>query len=250
MAKLAIIGGSGFTRFPGLIERETLLPETAWGQPSDYLVRGELEGQCFWFLPRHGREHSVPPHRVNSRANIQALADRGVTRIIALSAVGGIAPDCSPLRLCVPDQIIDYSHGRPSSFFDGETDFDPASGHIDFSYPYDADLRQEMVEAARAIALDVRDQGVVGVTQGPRLETAAEIARMARDGCDLVNMTSMPEAVLARERGIAYATLAFVVNWAAGRAEGEISMEEVAVNLTRCTEAVQRLLRQFLSSAV
>lgn len=248
MADLAIIGGSGFTRFPGLIELETRLPETTWGRPSGHLVLGELEGRRLWFLPRHGQGHSLAPHRVNSRANIQALADMGITRIIALSAVGGIAPDCSPLRLCLPDQIIDYTYGRPNSFFDGEVDFDPESHHIDFSYPFDAGLRQQLLAAAESLSLDVRAHAVVGVTQGPRLETAAEIARMARDGCDLVNMTSMPEAALARERGIAYATLAFVVNRAAGCAEGEVSMQEVAVNLVQCTDIVQRLLRQLLLS--
>jgi len=239
MSRLAIIGGSGFAAMPELEIIDTRPVQTRFGAPSAELVRGRLAGLDLVFLPRHGPEHSIPPHRINYRANVQALGDARVDRILALAAVGGIAEDCAPRVLCVPDQIIDYTHGRDGSFYDGS---DGGVVHVDFSFPFSEPLRRLLLESARATGVPVRDGGTYGVTQGPRLETAAEIRRLRRDGCDLVGMTAMPEAVLARELGIEYATLAFVVNWAAGLSEGEIGMDEINANLEQCTADVERLL--------
>jgi 5'-methylthioadenosine phosphorylase/5'-methylthioinosine phosphorylase len=239
MGVLGIIGGSGFGALPRaeVIDRQWV--DTPYGAPSAELVTLRHAGQTFLFLPRHGGGHSIPPHAINYRANIQALKDSGVTEIVALGAVGGIAADCGPLRLCVPDQLIDYTWGRLGSFFDGA---DGDVVHTDLTQPFTQSLRVRLLAAAQALRLEVRDGGAYGVTQGPRLETAAEIQRMQRDGCDLVGMTAMPEAALARERGIGYALLAFVVNWAAGKGDGEVGMEEIRANLAQCADVVADLL--------
>lgn len=243
MGHLAIIGGSGFAAMSKLEVVESHPVETRYGQPSGQLIRGRLGGSDVLFLPRHGAGHAIPPHRINYRANIQALCDAGADRIVALAAVGGIAEDCAPLTLCIPDQIIDYTHGRESTYFDGADDGEGgAVVHVDFSYPYSASLRRQLSDAARAADLTLRDGGIYGVTQGPRLETVAEIARLQRDGCDLVGMTAMPEAVLARELDMHYATLAFVVNWAAGKSDGLIGMDEINANLDRSAADIYRLL--------
>lgn len=243
MSALAIIGGSGFGAFPGLEVLEHKPVETRYGTTSAPLVQGLLNGQPLWFLARHGPEHRLPPHRINYRANIQALADAGCTSIIALGAVGGIHPSCPPGALCIPDQLIDYTHGRLHSFFDNEAD---GVEHVDFTQPYDESLRQALLAAAADAGIALREGGTYGVTQGPRLETAAEIRRMARDGCDLVGMTAMPEAALARERMLSYATLAFVVNWGAGLSDDAITMAAIHAQIERCTDTIGRLLRVFV----
>ena len=239
MALLGIIGGSGFTSLPDteIIDRQRV--DTVYGAPSAELLTLRHRGREFRFLPRHGAAHSIPPHAINYRANVQALHDTGVTEILALGAVGGIADDCGPLRLCVPDQLVDYTWGRASTYFDGA---DGEVVHVDFSTPFSPALRRRLLSAGRSLGLELRAGGAYAVTQGPRLETAAEIRRLERDGCDLVGMTAMPEAVLARERGLDYALLAFVVNWAAGKSDREVEMDEIRVNLARCQGSVRRLL--------
>lgn len=239
MGHLGIIGGSGFAALPDVEVAHREWVDTAYGAPSAELLTLRHAGQAFYFLPRHGAGHSIPPHAINYRANVQALAERGVTDVVGLGAVGGIAADCGPLRLCVPDQLIDYTWGRLSTFYDGA---DGDVVHVDFTAPLTPSLRARLLTAGAGSGLDVRAGGTYGVTQGPRLETAAEIRRLEHDGCDLVGMTAMPEAALARERGLNYALLAFVVNWAAGKADGEVTMAEIEANLARCADAVRRLL--------
>lgn len=239
MGLLGIIGGSGFTALPDVEVSQRVWADTAYGAPSAELLTLRHSGNEFCFLPRHGAGHSIPPHAINYRANVQALADRGVTDIVALGAVGGIAADCGPLRLCVPDQLVDYTWGRLGTFYDGA---DGDVVHVDFTAPFAPALRERLLAAGADLGMQVRAGGTYGVTQGPRLETAAEIRRLERDGCDFVGMTAMPEAALARERGLNYALLAFVVNWAAGKAEGALRMEEIEANLARCRDDVQRLL--------
>lgn len=242
MSAFAIIGGSGFGAFPGLEIQECQSVETRYGTTSAPLVRGLLNGQPVCFLARHGPDHRLAPHRINYRANIQALADSGCSVVVALGAVGGIHPACSPGTLCVPDQLIDYSYGRPHSFYDDE-----AAGvcHVDFTEPYSQALRQQLLTAAGRAGIVLRDGGTYGVSQGPRLETAAEVGRMARDGCDLVGMTAMPEAALARERDLDYATLAFVVNWGAGLSDEAITMDAINGQIERCADDIGRLLTVF-----
>lgn len=223
-SKLAIIGGTGLTELEGLTIKETKVVSTPYGNPSAPLVIGELDGQEVIFLARHGSPHRIAPHDVNYAANIFALKQEGVTAIIGVNAVGGIDDVMGPAHVVIPDQIIDYTHGRKNTFFEGDMD---AVTHIDFSYPYAETLRQQLILVANQSDIAFSDFGVYGCTQGPRLETAAEIARLERDGCDIVGMTGMPEAALACEQKIDYACLALVVNWGAGKTENIITMQEI-----------------------
>jgi len=245
MSRLAVIGGSGFTTMPGLEVLDRRQIDTPYGPPSAPVVRGQLDGAELWFLPRHGTGHDIPPHRIDYRANLWALKICGVERVVGLAAVGGIGNAFSPQVLAVPDQIIDYTYGRAQSFYDGDWG---EVMHIDFTRPYCEDLRRALLGAARDCDPDVADGGTYGVTQGPRLETAAEIRRLERDGCDLVGMTGMPEAALARELGFCYACFAFVVNWAAGKASGEIHMEEIEANITAYGARIERVLAALAGS--
>ncbi|MCU0835067.1 MAG: S-methyl-5'-thioinosine phosphorylase [Chromatiaceae bacterium] len=239
MGRLAVIGGSGFAAMGGLAELGRELPDTPYGPPSGPIIHGRLGDGEVLFLPRHGAAHSIPPHRIDYRANISALKACGAQRLVGLAAVGGIGARFGPGVLAVPDQIIDYTYGRAQTFFDGEGS---EVVHIDFTEPYCADLRADLLAAAAAAGVAVVDGGTYGVAQGPRLETAAEVRRLERDGCDLVGMTGMPEAALAREAGLCYACCAFVVNWAAGKAEGEILMTEIEANIAACSDRIRALL--------
>jgi len=241
---LALIGGTGLYQFPGLENSKKLVVETPWGQPSGAVVVGEVGGKKVGFLARHGESHSVPPHRVNYRANLWALQHLGAQRVIGVNAVGGIREDMGPRVLVIPDQIIDYTHGRFTSYCDADG---AEVKHIDFSEPYDSGLRAALKRAAAEAAVPVVDGGCYGATQGPRLETRAEIARLRRDGCDLVGMTGMPEAALARELGLAYACLALVANWGAGCGdEAEISLDEIFANLAAVTALVPPVISALL----
>jgi 5'-methylthioadenosine phosphorylase len=238
---LAIVGGSGLSRLSGLADTRHIEARTRFGEPSAPLTLGRLAGREVLFLARHGEGHRLPPHQVNYRANIQALKDAGATRVAAVAAVGGIRAELGPGVLVVPSQIIDYTWGRASTFFEAPHG---QVTHVDFTEPYTAAMRARILAAARACKEPVIDGGVYGVTQGPRLETAAEIRRMERDGADLVGMTAMPEAVLAREAGLEYASLAVVVNHAAGKgASGEaISMAAIDEVLAQSMQRVRRIL--------
>lgn len=233
----AIIGGSGLQELPGFQVLECLAPETPWGAASAPVLRGVLDGAELFFLPRHGGERAIPPHRVNYRANIAALVALGVGRVFAFNAVGGIDPELAPGALVIPDQLIDYTWGREASYWEA------AGGeplHVDFTQPYDPGARTALLAAAQRVGVPVRSGGVYGATQGPRLETAAEIRRLRRDGCDLVGMTGMPEAALAREKALAYASLALVVNPAAGVGGTEITLAAIAAVMA---DAVPRAVR-------
>ncbi|WP_424683704.1 S-methyl-5'-thioinosine phosphorylase [Frateuria sp. YIM B11624] len=242
---LAVIGGSGLYQFPGLENASRRAMDTPYGPASGEVVLGDFAGKRLAFLARHGESHTLAPHRVNYRANLWALHALGARRVIGVNAVGGIRADMGPRVLVVPDQLIDYTHGRITSFCDAEG---VEVRHIDFSEPYTASLRQALLDAAGRAGIAVVDGGCYGATQGPRLETRAEIARMKRDGCDLVGMTGMPEAALARELELDYACLALVANFAAGCGdEAEISIEEIFAHLAAATAQVPLLLRAMLS---
>ncbi len=218
MTTLAIIGGTGLSRMEGLsIDRREMI-KTPFGAPSCPILFGEFGGVSVAFLARHGSKHQIPPHQINYCANLWALNSVGINRIIAVGAVGGIADDCSTGSVVVPDQIIDYTHGRENSFYDGTHGLEGVTVRaIDFTEPYDASLRQALIDGGQASGETVVSSGTYGVSSGPRLETAAEVRRMERDGCTVVGMTGMPEAALAREVGIAYACCAVVVTKAAGK---------------------------------
>ncbi len=242
---VGIIGGTGLTTLAGLVMEGEASVTTAWGEPSAPLVQGRLDEQSVVFLSRHGNPHRIPPHQVNYRANIQALFDAGVRTVVGVNAVGGIHPVMGPAHVVIPDQLIDYTWGRSSTFFEG--DGAPVT-HIDFTWPYDRDSRQILIDAAGRLGIGFSDTGVYGATQGPRLETAAEIARMERDGCDLVGMTGMPEAVLAAELGMRYVCLALVVNRAAGKSDHIITMEEIEQAIDKGMAGVRGILEQSVAA--
>ena len=240
---IAIVGGTGLTQYPGLeIEREELI-DTPLGAPSAPLVFANLNGKEVVFLARHGHPHTFPPNKINYRANMLALQQVGVTQIVAVNAVGGITDAMDAEVICIPDQIIDYTHGREDTFFDGV--YMPLD-HVDFSHPYNGELCEALYVAAQNINEPVEMKGVYGATQGPRLESIAEIARMQRDGCDLVGMTGMPEAALARELNIPYACLSLVVNKAAGKSESVITMDQIRAAIDSGMSKVQRIIAAYL----
>ena len=244
---LAIIGGSGLSRLESMIVTRRRVVRTPYGRPSGALAFGTLRGRKVVFLQRHGPGHTIPPHEVNYRANIWALHAQKVTNVVAVAAVGGIRADLGPGALAVPDQIIDYTHGRRSTFF---TRGARPVTHIDFTSPYCEAMRQRLLEAARAAGEAVAAGGTYAATQGPRLETAAEINRFERDGAHLVGMTGMPEAALAREIGLCYAALAVVLNHAAGRgaSEREILVEDLRRVSERALGRVRAILEQLVVS--
>ena len=243
---LAIIGGTGLYKFPGLEDVQRRAIATPFGTPSDDIVVGTLQGKSVAFLARHGEDHVLAPHRVNYRANVWALHQLGARRIIGVNAVGGITEKMGPRVLAAPDQIIDYTHGRFDSFCDVEG---AKVEHIDFTEPYSAVLRGALLSAAQRAGVTVVDGGCYGATQGPRLETRAEIARMRRDGCDLVGMTGMPEAALARELNLEYACLALVANWAAGcGGETSISLPEIFAHLEAATAQIPPIVAALLAN--
>jgi 5'-methylthioinosine phosphorylase len=247
---LAVIGGTGVYALAELADVETLLPTTRYGAPSGPIRIGTLAGHRVAFLARHGEGHSVPPHRINYRANLAALQQTGATRVLALNTVGGITPAYGPRVLGCPDQLIDYTWGRISTLCEGDVDDGSEVLHVDFGDPYTPSLRAQLLSAARRAGVALVDGGCYGATQGPRLETRAEIARMRRDGCDLVGMTGMPEAGLARELGLEYASLAIVANWAAGAGpdpDEAITLDEVLANVAAASAGVSRLMAALLA---
>jgi len=246
---IAIIGGSGLSQLPDLVIKEEIAFDTPWGKPSAPIIIGELissAGQSnkknIVFLPRHGNSHTIPPHKINYRANIWALKKIGVKRIISVNAVGGITKLMNPDCIVVPDQIIDYTYDRGNTFYEEEVK------HIDFTMPYSKTLRDELIEAAHIIKLKIHEKGVYGVTQGPRLETAAEILKLEKDGCNIVGMTGMPEASLAKELGIDYACYCIVVNWAAGKDSDIITMDIIEKNLEKGLENIRKLIFEVVNS--
>lgn len=239
---LGIIGGTGLTKLPGLSVTHRQVIRTPYGEPSGPLTFGDLDGHPIVFLARHGYGHTIPPHLVNYRANIWALHAQGVSHVVSVATVGGIHPDLGPGRLCVPDQIIDYTHGRDTTF--AEYNGKPVT-HEDFTWPYCEDMRSRCKSALQRAGESFMDGGVYAAVQGPRLETKAEIDRLARDGADMVGMTGMPEAYLAREIGLCYAAVAVSVNWAAGRSESAdgISAAVIETTLVGVMERLRSVLK-------
>jgi 5'-deoxy-5'-methylthioadenosine phosphorylase len=238
---LAVIGGSGLAGLGQMKVVRREIARTPFGEPSGPLVIGQMNDTPMLFLARHGPGHIHAPHRVNYRANIWALRQAGATDVIAVAAVGGIAEDTGPGAIVAPDQIIDYTYGREHTFCDGS---DRTVVHVDFTRPYSDELRESVLRAAAAAGEAIVGTGVYGATQGPRLETAAEIRRMDRDGCTLVGMTGMPEAALARELSMRYAHLCVVSNWAAGcgNSINTISHDAIEATLEASISRVQKII--------
>lgn len=240
MHRLGLIGGTGLDNF-GHAEMSHDI-DSVYGRPSASLAEYRIGNLQVFFLPRHGEQHEIPPHAVNYRANIDAFRQLEVDGIIAVNAVGGITSPNQPGTLCVPDQLIDYTWGRAHTF-------SMAAGddllHVEFAHPFDGRVRSDLLRAATAADIDVTNGGCVAVTQGPRLETAAEVRRLSQDGCDLVGMTSMPEAALAREAGLDYASLCVTANWAAGLEHEPVTMAAIEATLATAMIKVRNLLGKF-----
>jgi 5'-deoxy-5'-methylthioadenosine phosphorylase len=243
---LAIIGGTGLDKLTNLEISHRQVIRTPYGEPSGALMFGIINGHHVVFLPRHGAGHRIPPHEINYRANLWALQSQNVKRIVAVASVGGIRADLLPGTLVSPHQIIDYTYGRKFTFFEGG---DKPLTHIDFTEPYCAVMRKRLLKASKAANVKLVDGAVYAATQGPRLETAAEITRIERDGGDLVGMTGMPEAALAKELGLSYATLAVVANFAAGRGDSlkRVDLEGVGPVLEQGMTKVRALLEQVVA---
>ncbi|HYM47948.1 MAG TPA: S-methyl-5'-thioinosine phosphorylase [Burkholderiaceae bacterium] len=240
----AIIGGSGMAKLTALQNPRRQVMRTPYGEPSGALTFGEFAGAEVVFLARHGYGHTLAPHEINYRANIWALKELKVEGVIAVATVGGIRVDLTPGTLVVPDQIIDYTHSRKGTFFEGS---EMPVIHVDFTRPYARALRERLIEAAARCNEKVFDGAVYACTQGPRLETAAEIERIAREGGDVVGMTGMPEAALARETELQYAALAVVINHAAGRGDSvqAIKLEELGEVMQAAIMRAVRIMSAF-----
>lgn len=242
MSNFAIIGGTGLTTLEGLTISRREVVRTPWGEASGPVSHGSLAGHEVAFLARHGVGHTIPPHRVNYRANIWALKQLGIEKVVAVAAVGGIHAAFTPAMIAIPDQIIDYTWARGHTFFEDDL---AEVVHVDFTDPYCPALRGALIQAAADSQVEALDWGTYATTQGPRLESAAEIDKLERDGCHMVGMTGMPEAALAREADLRYAHCAVVVNAAAGRGAATITMKEIEKNLKVGMQSVHDLLEGF-----
>ena len=233
---LGMVFGSGFENFE-LVDCRTQRVSTPFGE-TEY-DRGVFAGQEIVVLHRHGKDHHLAPHQIPYRAQMWALKELGVKTVVAVGSVGGMAAENAPGHFTVPDQIVDYTFGRESSYW-GEAGM-PMT-HIDFTNPFDESVRQAILDAAQSAKIFVHNRGTYACTQGPRLETAAEVRRMIMDGCDMVGMTAMPEAALARELGLRYAMICFSVNWAAGLVEGTLDFEAIKANMNHSVKSLVKLL--------
>jgi 5'-deoxy-5'-methylthioadenosine phosphorylase len=242
---LGIIGGTGLTQLSNLEVTHRQVVRTPWGEPSGALTFGKINNREVVFLARHGYGHNIPPHMVNYRANVWALHAQKVTRVVSVASVGGIRADLGPGVIAIPHQIIDYTSGRKATYYEGD---ERGVVHVDFTHPYCEALRQSCLNAAQRAGQAVVDGGVYATTQGPRLETAAEIDRLERDGADMVGMTGMPEVALARELDLCYAAIAVVANHAAGRAGSRagIRMEDINATLQTALGKVRRVIEELV----
>ena len=240
--QFAIIAGSGFQALAEESEGETV--QTAFGAPSSPVRIVQFGDRAVFMLARHGDALLVPPHKINYRANLKVLQQLDVTDIVGLNTVGLVSTDPQPGNLAVPDQIIDYTYGRDHSIYDGES---ANLDHIDFTEPLHEGLRRSLLEASQRADVACRGGGTYAATQGPRLESAAEIDRLERDGADYVGMTAMPEASLAMELGMRYACLSLVVNYAAGRGENAIH-EDIEANILSAKMQSMRVLKEFFQA--
>ena len=255
---LAFIGGTGLNQLPGFSVERIAEVQTPYQAAAVRVACGRLPGVAdpLYFLARHGEGHSVPPHRINYRANIFALHELGVVAILAVNAVGGIHRQMGPGVIAVPEQLIDYTNDRAHTFFDGDTvdiaspdQFTASVAHIDFTRPYTASLRELLLQSAAQCAIPVWPRGVYGATQGPRLETMMEVKRLRNDGCDMVGMTGMPEAALARELEMPYVSLSLVVNPAAGKGQGVITMADIEKVMDSGMEQARAIINALIAGA-
>ncbi len=245
MPTIGVIGGSGLYDVPDLEIKDSVKVSTPYGEPSDTYRIGRWSDQDAVFLPRHGSTHHIQPHKVNYRANIWGFRELGAEKIISICSSGGIGPGMKPGMIAVPDQIIDMTHGRLSTFYDKDEVV-----HIDFTEPFCPDMRKYVFTAAASAGVAVINSGVYVCTNGPRLETAAEIRTFSRWGADMVGMTLMPEAALARELEICFICIAVITNFAAGIAAENLTTKEVLSSMQSSTESLRAVLKAFFSAAM
>ncbi|MCR4303826.1 MAG: S-methyl-5'-thioinosine phosphorylase [Gallionella sp.] len=238
---LAIIGGRGLAQLANLKITHQQVMRTPYGEPSGAFLLGTLNQHEVIFLARHGYGHTIPPHLVNYRANLWVLREQGASAVISVATVGGIRADLKPGVIVVPDQIIDYTHGRDATYFEGR---DKPYSNTDFTLPYSASLRNCILRSAKTAKQPCVDGGVYAATQGPRLDSIAEINRYERDGADMVGMTGMPETALARELELNYAAIAVVANYAPGRGDSAngINIESVNATASAAMDRVRSIL--------
>lgn len=242
MPKIGVIGGSGLYEIEGVKVKENHKITTPYGEPSDVFRICEFEKKEFAFISRHGIPHHIPPHRINYRANVWGLKKIGVERILSVNAVGGITAGLKPADIIIPDQIIDMTHGRENTFYDRDEVV-----HIDFTYPYCRDLRNVIIRAGDKAGAELKDSGTYVCTNGPRLESSAEIRFFLNGGADMVGMTTMPEASLSRELEMCYAGIAVVTNYAPGVSDNKLTIAEVVETMKESTEIIKRLLKETLA---
>lgn len=242
---LAIIGGRGLSQLANLKITHRQVMRTPYGEPSGAFLFGTIDSHEVIFLARHGYGHTIPPHLVNYRANLWALREQGVNEVVSVATVGGIRADLTPGVIVVPDQIIDYTHGRDATFFEVR---DKTYSNADFTLPYSSELRARILSSAVTAQERFVDGGVYAATQGPRLDSIAEVNRYERDGADMVGMTGMPETALAKELELHYATIAVVANHAAGRGDSATGIRMESVNAT--AEAAMERVRKVLECVV
>ncbi len=244
MNKIGLIGSAALLHYAHLEILQPVAITTPYGEPSSLLTHGLLQGKDVVLLIRNGEAGSIPPHKINYRANIWALHDAGVKHIFAFAPVNSIRADLIPGSLVLPDQLIDYTYAREHTFFDNNFD---STRHIDFRYPYSAMLREMIINTASDMNITINDEAVYGVCQGPRLATLAEINRLERDGCDVVGMSAMPETILARELAMEYASICFVTHKAAGRrASIQVTQDEMGAVLMHSSNQLRALMEQVI----
>jgi len=243
MPGIGVIAGSGLYEIEGVAVRDIKKVSTPYGEPSDVYRLCEMSSIEFVFLARHGTPHHIPPHMINYRANIWGFRELGVERILSINAAGAISRGVKPGDIVIPDQVIDMTHGRHSTFYDGDEVV-----HIDFTMPYCPELRNAIIDAGREAGLQLAGSGTYICVNGPRLESRAEIEFFAHIGADIVGMTGMPEACLARELELCFAAVSVATNYAAGIYGGRLTTTEVVETMKAARERIKNLLNETLKA--
>lgn len=237
-AEIAVIGGSGLYDLDPIQDINQVVVDTPYGKSPEILI-GKLMGRRVCFLPRHGKGHTSPPHLINYRANLWALHKLGVKRILATTATGSLNPRFRPGELVLLDQFLDFTKGRPATFYEGGKQ---GVVHVDVTEPYCPELREVLIKTASRLKLKLHPRGTYFCSEGPRFETAAEIKMVRRLGGDLVGMTNVPECVLARELEVCYSAISVVTNFAAGISETKLTHSEVAELMAKNIQRVKKLI--------
>lgn len=237
-AEIAVIGGSGVYSLDFIDNPQKQEVDTPYGKPPE-VITGELEDKKVVFMPRHGEGHGTPPHKINFRANLWALNELGVERVLATTAVGSLKPDFKPGEFVLLDQFLDFTKNRPLTFYEGGEE---GVVHVDMTEPYCPELRGVLQETAEDLGISIHSSGTYACTEGPRYETAAEIQMLKQLNADVVGMTNVPESVLAKELEMCYSTISIITNFAAGISDEKLTHEEVSEVMSKNIERVKELI--------